>query len=82
MGNLATYPLSLAVNCNSYLNGEITKSWKKTRVVPVQDIQQIQYSNEMNLTELIIMADNKSNNIVKKEEQKDIETLVLKLQKV
>lgn len=66
----------------SYLNGEITKSWKKTRVVPVQDIQQIQYSNEMNLTELIIMTDNKSNNIVKKEEQKDIETLVLKLQKV
>ena len=50
--------------------------------MPVQDIQQIQYSNEMNLTELIIMADSKSNNIVKKEEQKDIETLVLKLQKV
>lgn len=66
----------------SYSNSEIIKSWKKTRAVPIQDLQKIQHSKNMNLTELILMTDHKSNNIIKKEEQKDIKTHVLKLGKL
>lgn len=66
----------------SYLNSELIKSWKKTRVVPIQDLHEIQYSKNMNLTELILMTDHKNNNIIKKEEQKNIKTLVLKLEKL
>ena len=35
----------------------------------------------MNLTELVLMTDNKSQNIIKQENQQDIKTLVLKLEK-
>lgn len=66
----------------SYLDDKFIKSWKKTRVVPIQDLCEIQYSKDMNLTELICMTDDKSNNIIKKEEQKDLKTLVLKLEKL
>lgn len=65
----------------SYLNNDVVKSWRKTRVVPVEDLQFIQYSKDQNLTELIIMADGKSKNIIGKDDQKDLKTLVLKLDK-
>lgn len=35
----------------------------------------------MNLTELVLMTDNKSQNIIKQENQQGIKTLVLKLEK-
>ena len=66
----------------SYLDNEFIRSWKQTRVVPIQDLCEIQYSKDMNLTELICMADDKSYNIIKKEAQKDIKTLVLKPEKL
>lgn len=66
----------------SYLDNEFIRSWKQTRVVPIQDLCEIQYSKDMNLTELICMADDKSHNIIKKETQKDIKTLVLKPEKL
>ena len=65
----------------SFLNNEVIHSWKETRVVPVQDLYEIQYSKDMNLTELVLMADNKSQNIIKQENQQDIKALVLKLEK-
>jgi len=72
----------ITCSCFSYLDNEFIRSWKKTRVVPIQDLYGIQYSKDMNLTELICMTDNKSNNIIKKEEQKDMKTLVLKQEKL
>lgn len=72
----------ITCSCFSFLDNEFISSWKKTRVVPIKDLYEIQYSKDMNLTELIFMTDNKSNNIIKKEEQKDIKTLVLKLEKL
>lgn len=72
----------ITCSCFSYLDNEFIRSWKKTRVVPIQDLYEIQYSKNMNLTELICMTDYKSNNIIRKEEQKDIKTLVLKLEKL
>lgn len=71
------------ITCSSfsYLDDEFIRSWKKSRVVPIQDLCEIQYSKDMNLTELIYIADKKSNNIIKKEDQKDIKTLVLKQEK-
>ena len=69
------------VTCSSFsfFNNEVIHSWKETRVVPVQDLCKIQYSKDMNLTELVLMTDNKSQNIIKQENQQDIKTLVLKL---
>ena len=72
----------ITCSCFSYLDNEFIRSWKKTRVVPIQDLYGIQYSKDMNLTELICMTDNKSSNIIKKEEQKDMKTLVLKQEKL
>ncbi len=71
------------VTCSSFsfFNNEVIHSWKETRVVPVQDLCKIQYSKDMNLTELVLMTDNKSQNIIKQENQQDIKTLVLKLEK-
>lgn len=71
------------ITCSSFsfLNNEVVHSWKENRVVPVQDIYEIQYSKDMNLTELVLMTDNKSHTIVKKESQQDIKTLVLRLEK-
>ena len=71
------------VTCSSFsfFNNEVIHSWKETRVVPVQDLCKIQYSKDMNLTELVLMTDNKSQNIIKQENQQDIKTLVLKLKK-
>ena len=71
------------IMCSSfgYLNNDIVKSWRKTRVVPIGDLQLIQYSKDQNLTELIIMTDGKSKNIIRKDEQKNLKTLVLKLDK-
>ena len=71
------------VTCSSFsfVNNEVIHSWKETRVVPVQDLCKIQYSKDMNLTELVLMTDNKSQNIIKQENQQDIKTLVLKLEK-
>lgn len=65
----------------SFLNNEIIHGWKETRVVPVQDLYDIQYSKDMNLTELVLMADNKSKTVIKKESQHSIKKLVLKLEK-
>lgn len=71
------------ITCSSFsfLNNEVIYSWKETRVVPVQDLYKIQYSKDMNLTELVLMTDNKSQNIIKQENQQGIKTLVLKLEK-
>ena len=71
------------ITCSSFsfFNNEVIHSWKETRVVPVQDLCKIQYSKDMNLTELVLMTDNKSQNIIKQENQQDIKTLVLKLEK-
>ena len=71
------------VTCSSFsfFNNEVIHSWKETRVVPVQDLCKIQYSKDMNLTELVLMTDNKSQNIIKQENQQGIKTLVLKLEK-
>lgn len=65
----------------SFLDNKFLRSWKKIRVVPVEEIKEIQYSNDMNLTELIFMADKVSNNIIKRDNQKDVKPLVLKLDK-
>ena len=71
------------ITCSSFsfLNNEVIYSWKETRVVLVQDVYKIQYSKDMNLTELVLMTDNKSQNIIKQENQQGIKTLVLKLEK-
>ncbi len=71
------------ITCSGFSlrNHEVIRSWKQYRVVPIQDLPKIQYSKDMNLTELICMADDKSSNITRKEEQKNIKTLVLKLYK-
>ena len=50
-------------------------------MVPIKDLYEIQYSKNMNLTELICMTDVISNNIIRKEDQKDTKTLILKLEK-
>ena len=72
----------ITCSCGSYLDNKLIRSWKKARVVPIQDLYEIQYSKNMNLTELICMTDAKSNNIIRKEEQRDTKTLVLKLAKL
>ncbi len=72
----------ITCSCFSYLDNEFIRSWKKTRVVPIQNLYEIQYSKDMNLTELICMTDAISNNIIRKEDQKDTKTLVLKLEKL
>lgn len=63
----------------SLLNNKIIKSWKQYRVVPVQDLPIIQYVKSMNLTELILMTDDKSSDILKKEEEHNLKKLVLKI---
>jgi len=65
----------------SYLNNEIIRSWKKTRVVPISDLELIQYSKDMNLTELILMANEKSQNIVEKENKTNVKKLEFKIDK-
>ncbi|HAB66716.1 MAG TPA: hypothetical protein DCE23_05060 [Firmicutes bacterium] len=65
----------------SFLDNKFLRSWKKIRVVPVQELREIQYSNDMNLTELIFMADKRSNNVIKRDNQKDVKPLSLKLDK-
>jgi len=72
----------ITCSCFSYLDNYLIRGWRQARVVPVQDLCEIQYSKDMNLTELICMTDDKSKNIIKKEEQGDIKTLVLKLEKL
>lgn len=72
----------ITCSCFSYLNNEFVSSWKSTRVVPIQDLMKIQYSKNMNLTELICVTDEENCNIIKKEEQENIKTLVLKLEKI
>ena len=72
----------ITCSCFSYINNEYIRSWKKTRVVPIQDLDKIQYCKSMNLTELICMTESKSNNIIRKEDQKNIKPLVLKLEKL
>jgi len=61
-----------------YLDDKIVNSWKHSRVVQREELKLIQYSKDMNLTELICMTDMKSTNIVKKEEENP-KALVLKL---
>lgn len=63
----------------SYLDKEILRGRKKSRTIPLEDLRKVQYSKDMNLTELILWTDDKSNNIIKKEEQKDLKRLELKL---
>jgi len=65
----------------SYLNDKVVKSWKQTRIVPVEDLELIQYSNDMNLTELILMTDRKSSNIIVKNELKNVKKIELKIDK-
>ena len=55
----------------SFLDSNFLRSWKNTRVVTLQELPKIQYSNDMNLTELIFMADKVSNNIIKEEKGKE-----------
>ncbi len=50
-------------------------------MVPIKDLYEILYSKNMNLTELICMTDAINNNIIRKEDQKDTKTLILKLKK-
>lgn len=70
--------------CSSfvYLNQKLktSLSFKKTRVVPIYDLDKIQYTKNMNLTELIIMAD-KNSNVVRKKKEENPKNLVLKLEK-
>jgi len=66
---------------HSYLNGQFSSSWQESRIVPIDELSKIQYSKNMNLTELICMTDKNSNNIIKKKELKDVKSLVLKLDK-
>ncbi len=65
----------------SYLNNEFVRSWKKMRVVPVEELEKIQYCEDMNLTELIMMTDDKSNRILKKGYEENNPTLELNLKK-
>lgn len=65
----------------SFLDSNFLRSWKNTRVVTLQELPKIQYSNDMNLTELIFMADKVSNNIIKEEKHKNIKPLILRLSK-
>lgn len=51
----------------SFLDSNFLRSWKSIKVVPLQELSKIQYSNDMNLTELIFMADKVSNNIIREE---------------
>lgn len=68
------------VSSYSYLNDEFVRSRKKVRVVPVEDLEKIQYCEDMNLTELIFMTDKKSSNIIQKEYEEN-NPLELKLKK-
>lgn len=63
----------------SYLNDEIIRSWKKSRVVHIEDLKTIQYCKDMNLAELILMTDKESSNIIKKENLENIKTLKLEI---
>lgn len=65
----------------SYLNDEIVKGWKSSRIVPISDLELIQYCDDMNLTELILMTDMKSQNIVKKDMQDNVKKLEFKIEK-
>ena len=71
----------ITCSCFSYLNRVFVRSWKQTRMVPIEELSKIQYSKDMNLTELVLMTDHKSNSIIKKDKQEDIKPLVLKLEK-
>lgn len=68
----------ITCSCFSLLNDEIIKSWRKHRVVSIQDLPKIQYSKNMSLTELLCMSDDKNIHFIKKEEQKDVKRLILK----
>ncbi len=70
----------IMVSSYSYLNDEFVRSRKKVRVVPVEDLEKIQYCEDMNLTELIFMTDKKSSNIIEKEYEEN-NPLELKLKK-
>lgn len=68
-------------SCFSYLDDAFVRSWQNIRVVPVHDLEKIQYSKVMPMPELIGMADLKSSQIVKKENRKDVQLLTLRLEK-
>lgn len=68
-------------SCFSYLDDAFVRSWQDIRVVPVHDLEKIQYSSTMNLPELIGMTDLMSSQIVKKENRKDVQLLALRLEK-
>ncbi len=65
----------------SYLDQQIVNSWKRTRTVPIEDLKLIQYSDDMNLTELILMTDQMSHNILEKTYTQP-KSLVLKLDRI
>lgn len=70
----------ITCSCFSYLYDKMIRSWKHSRVVPMEDLKEIQYCEGMNLTELILMTDEKSHHILKKEDCVNV-PLSLKLEK-
>lgn len=63
----------------TYLGSKFIGGWKETRIIPIQDLTEIQYCNDMNLTELVFMADKKSNSVISKNSSDNEKTMVLKL---
>lgn len=72
----------LTVSCYSYLDDKFIRSWKHIRKIKIEDLNLVQYSKHMNLTELISLVDHDMKNIEVLERHDSRNTkLKLKLEK-
>lgn len=62
-----------------FLNDKLVTGRQETRVVPKKDLEKIQYDKDMNLKELVGMADDKSDQIINKRSLTRVRKLDLRL---